>query len=210
MRSRLIGAVVLLAATTLTVPVAQAKTDTVPPQSNAFGASRVDWGQTYVQWDVGDSTNAVSNGVCGELVNRVFLLVTTIEPDARVQCDVPVGTPILINHAGSYAWGPDDGETDAELTAAARAAFGDPESSLTVDGRPVRLTTTETGAFDVISEPGSAYDVDFGLGTGVIRTAAVAQFTLLLPMTPGQHEIVGHVDFGSLGEFGVTYTLNVG
>lgn len=214
MHSRLTAAAVLIAASTLTVtltgPMAQARTDALPSQSKAFGANRADWGKTYVQWDVGDSTNPVSNGVCGELVDGVFHLVTTIEPDARVQCDVPVGTPILINHAGSYTWGPDDGQTDAELEAAARDAFGDPESSLTVDGRSVRLTTTETGAFDVMSEPGSAYDVDFGLGTGVIRTAAVAQFTLLHPLTPGQHEIVGQVDFGSLGQFGITYTLDVG
>ncbi len=210
MRSRLIAAAVLIAASTLTVPMAQARTDALPTQSNAFGASRVDWGKTYVQWDVGDSTNPVSNGVCGEMVGGVFLLVTTVERDAQVQCDVPVGTPVLINHAGSYAWGPDDGETDAELAAAARANFGEPTSSLTVDGRSVRLTTTETGAFDVTSEPGSAYDVDFGLGTGVIRTAAVAQFTLLHPLTPGLHEVVGYVDFGSLGEYGVTYTLDVG
>ena len=83
MRNRLIVAAVLIAASTLAVPMAQARTDTLPTQSKAFGASRVDWGQTYVQWDVGDSTNAVSNGVCGELVNGAFLLVTTIEPDAQ-------------------------------------------------------------------------------------------------------------------------------
>lgn len=210
MRSRLIGVALLIAASTLAAPMAQAKTDTVPVNSHAFGASRSDWARAYAQWDVGDSTNPVSNGVCGEEINGVFFLVTTIETDAQVQCDVPVGTPIVINHAASYAWGPDDGETDAELAAAARANFGNPESSLTVDGRPVRLTTAETGAFNVFSEPGSAYDVDFGLGTGVIRTAAVGQWTLLHPLTPGQHEIVGNVDFGPLGEFGITYTLDVG
>ncbi|MEO8107549.1 MAG: hypothetical protein ABI720_09535 [Actinomycetes bacterium] len=210
MLTRLIGIAVLVSASTLAAPVAQAKTDALPAQSHAFGASRAEWGRAYVQWDVGDSVNPVSSGVCGEMVNGIFFLVTTIEPDAHVQCDVPVGTPILIQHAGSYAWGPADGETDAELEAAARANFGDPDSSLTVDGRPVRLTTTETGAFDVTSEPGSAYDVDFGLGTGVIRTAAVEQVTLLHPLTPGQHEVIGRVDFGAAGEFGVTYSLDVG
>ena len=199
----------LMAASTLASPMAQAKTDTLPGQSHAFGNSRAEWSKAYVQWDVGSSTNPVSNGVCGEEIDGVFFLVTTIEPAAKVQCDIPAGTPILINHAATYVWAPDDGSTDAELTAAARDNFGHPESSLMVDGRPVRLTTTATGGFDVISEPGSSYDVDFGLGTGVIRTAAFGQFTLLHPLTPGQHRIVGNVDFGPAGEFGITYTLDV-
>jgi hypothetical protein len=89
--------------------------------------------------------------------------------------------------------------------------FGDPDSSLTLDGRSVPLTTSQTGAFDVISQPGSAYDAVFGLGTGPIRTAVTGQFTVLHPLRPGEHQIVAHVDFNPTGGpiFNVTYNITV-
>lgn len=100
----------------------------------------------------------------------------------------------------------------ANFETVAEERFANSESVVPLDGRSIPLTTTSTGAFDVESEPGSAYDAIIGLGTGPIRTAVVGQYTLLHPLRPGEHEIYGRVDLAPGGgpRLDVTYNVHVG
>jgi hypothetical protein len=133
------------------------------------------------------------------------------DTDVSYDCAVPPGVPIVLSHAAYTAWAPDDGNTDQELEATAAERFGDPPGRVVVDGQQTSLATTTTGAFDVVSEPGSVYDVVFGLGTGEVPSAAVLQLTVLHPLRPGHHTIETTVDFGQTGGpvFDASYSITV-
>lgn len=183
----------------------------VPDKSHAFGNSRAGWAEEYTQWVFGDSSNPIVSGECGALVDGAYFLTTPTDINQEFECTVPLGVPIILSHAAYFAWVPTDGSTDDEIEATSVALFGSPKSSLTLDGRSVPLATTQTGAFNVNSQPGSAYDAVFDLGTGPIRTAVTGQFTVLHPLRPGKHQIVADVDFNPTGGpiFGVTYNIMV-
>lgn len=202
-------ALVLLALTQ--GPGVAAASGTVPDGSNAFGASRTQWAKAYSEWLLGDASNPAVSDSCGAIVDGAFFLNAALGPGTEFDCAIPRGTPMVLSHAAYYAWVPTDGSNDAEIVEAARTFFGHPASSLTLDGRALPLRITETGAFDVISEPGSAYDVLFGLGTGPVRTATVGQFTVLHPLSVGGHQIVGIVDYTASGGpvIDVTYNITV-
>ena len=165
-----------------------------------------------MQWFYGDADNPLLSGECGEVVGHVFMMVPPTDAGLAYDCVVPKGIPIVFSHAGYMAWIPVDGNTDEELETTAAELFGDPPGQVVVDGQQVPLTTTATGAFDVVSEPGSLYDVIFGLGTGVVRSAAVLQLTMLHPLRPGHHTVEATVDFtGSGGPiYEARYSMTVG
>ncbi|MEP6757836.1 MAG: hypothetical protein ABJB55_01420 [Actinomycetota bacterium] len=120
----------------------------------------------------------------------------------------------MLTHAGFFTTIGIDGPTDAELEAAAIAAFApDPGSDiLTFDGRPLGRTMTVTGAFDVNAEDGSFFNAIIGYPVGSVRTAIVGEFTILHPLRPGDHELYAAVSFagGANGAFDATYHLHVG
>jgi hypothetical protein len=137
-------------------------------------------------------------------------MAAPIDVGVEFECDVPVGTPIVLSHAGFFTTEGIEGDTDAELLAAAEAGFTFISNSLTIDGRDIRLRTISAGVFDVVSEPGSFYDTILGVGTGPIRTALVGNLVFLHPLPPGDHTIETEVTFtGSGGAFSATYHVHV-
>jgi hypothetical protein len=165
------------------------------------------------QWFLGDASNPLVGGLggdCGEVMNGVFFMAAPIDVGVGLDCDVPTGTPIVLSHAGWFVTEGIDGETDAELEAAAVAGFVTSENSLTLDGKALPLQPIDTGAYDVISEPGSFYDTAVGVGTGPIRTALRANVVFLHPLTPGDHVIEAAVSFVGDGAFSATYNVHVG
>ena len=165
------------------------------------------------QFYLGDASNPLFAGLegdCGELIDGVFFMAAPIDVGLEFDCDVPTGTPIVLSHAGFFATVDVDGQTDEELQTAVEAGFTYTSNSLTLDGRALPLKTIDAGVFDVMSEPGSFYDVIFGL-TGSVRSALRGNVVFLHPLTPGDHEIIGEVTFtGTGGAFSATYHVHVG
>ncbi len=185
-----------------------------PYNSHPRGYSYETWTRMVGQFYLGDSSNPLIAGLggeCGQLSNGVFMLAGPIALDAEFDCNVPTGTWIVLSHAGWFSTGGIDGDTDAELEDAAVAGFDTSVNWLTLDGTDVALTPIDTGAYDVISEPGSFYDTIYEIGTGPIRTALRANVVVIHPLTPGEHVIEAAVTFvGGGGDFSATYTLHVG
>jgi hypothetical protein len=176
------------------------------------GISYTDWSKAVGQWFLGDASNplfAAREGDCGELMDGVFFMAAPIDVGVELECDVPVGTPIVLSHAGWFSTEGIDGDTDQELEDAAIAGFVTSTNELTLDGRALPLQPIDTGAYDIVSEPGGFYDT-IGVGTGVIRTAIRSNVVFLRPLSPGDHVIEGAVSFVGDGEFSVTYHVHVG
>jgi hypothetical protein len=185
----------------------------LPYNSHPRGHSYASWTRMVGQWFLGDASNPLFGalaGDCGEVMNGVFFMAAPIDVGVELDCDVPTGTPIVLSHAGWFSTEGIDGETDAELEAAAIAGFVTSTNSLTLDGRALPLQPIDTGVYEVISEPESFYDTVLGIGTGPIRTALRANVVFLHPLTPGDHVIEGAVSFVGDGEYSVTYNVHVG
>jgi hypothetical protein len=185
----------------------------LPYNSHPRGHSYASWTRMVGQWFLGDASNPLFGalaGDCGEVMNGVFFMAAPIDVGVELDCDVPTGTPIVLSHAGWFSTEGIDGETDAQLEAAAIAGFVTSVNSLTLDGKALPLQPIDTGVYDVVSEPGSFYDTVLGVGTGDIRTALRANVVFLHPLTPGDHVIEGAVSFVGDGEYSVTYNVHVG
>jgi hypothetical protein len=76
--------------------------------------------------------------------------------------------------------------------------------------RHLSLKPIDTGAYDVISEPGSFYDTILGVGTGPVRTALRGNIVVLHPLSPKDHVIDGDVSFTNGEAYSVTYRVHVG
>ncbi len=213
MRRNLLVLTVVLTVGLVTGAAPAGAASVLPYNSRPLGISYTDWTKMVGQWFLGDASNPLFGaleGDCGELMDGVFFMAAPIDVGVELDCDVPAGTPIVLSHAGWFSTEGIDGETDAELEAAAIAGFVTSTNSLTLDGRALPLQPIDTGAYDVISEPGSFYDAVVGVGTGPIRTALRANVVFLPPLSPGDHVIEGAVSFVGDGEFSVTYHVHVG
>jgi len=102
------------------------------------------------------------------------------------------------------------GHSYASWTRMVVAGFVTSVNSLTLDGKALPLKPIDTGAYDVISEPGSFYDTAVGIGTGPTRTALRANVVFLHPLTPGDHVMEAAVSFVGDGEFSAAYNVHVG
>ena len=182
--------------------------------ARVLGSSAQGWARAWSQWALGDASNPLFAGLlegdCGEQMGRVFFMTAPIDLGVELDCDVPAGSWILVSHAGFFGTEGIDGETDAELEEAADSGFTTVTNELTLDGRPLPLRTTHTGAFDVMSEAGGFYDAILEIGTGPIRTAVTGNFTLLAPLPPGDHTLEGEVEFTNGEHYSVTYHVHVG
>jgi hypothetical protein len=198
----------------LVAPAATAYASPVLPfGSHPYGHSYPAWFRMVGQFYLGDSSNplfAALEGDCGELIDGAFFMAAPIDVGVELDCNVPAGTPIVLSHAGAFATKGIDGETDQELVDIATTGFMTSANELTLDGVALALQAIDTGAYDVISEPGSFYDAIIGIGTGPIRTAIRGNVVVIHPLTPGEHEIQGAVSFVGGGEFSVTYHVHVG
>jgi hypothetical protein len=185
----------------------------VPYQAHPRGHSYQEWMRLVGQFFLGNASNPLIAGLegdCGELIGGAFFMAAPIDVGVEFECEVPVGTPVVLSHAGFFTTEGIEGDTDAELLAAAEAGFTFISNSLTIDGTDIRLRTISAGVFDVVSEPGSFYDTILGVGTGPIRTALVGNLVFLHPLPPGDHTIETEVTFtGSGGAFSATYHVHV-
>jgi hypothetical protein len=214
MRRRLVVLTAVLALTLVASALPAHAGAVLPYKSHPYGHSYSSWMQMVGQWFLGDSSNPLIAGLegdCGELMDGVFFMAAPIDVGVEFDCDVPVGTPIVLSHAGYFATIGIDGETDEELQAAVEAGFTFTSNSLTLDGVALPLQAIDAGVYDVISEPGSFYDVILGLGTGSIRTALRGNVVVLHPLTTGDHEIESEVTFtGAGGAFSAIYHVHIG
>ena len=202
----------LITALALAAPPAQAG-PVEPFNSHPHGHSYQSWLQMVGQWFLGDSSNPLFAGLegdCGELMNGVFFMVAPIDVGEEFNCSVPTGRPIVLSHAGFFASVPIDGQTDQDLLDAVDAGFTLTSNALTLDGVALPLHPINTGAYDVISEPGSFYDAVLDLGTGPIRTAVKGDLVFLHPLKPGDHEINAEVLFTNGDHFSAAYHVHVG
>ncbi len=184
----------------------------LPYNSRPHGVSYTGWSRMVGQWFLGDASNplfAALEGDCGELMDGVFFMAAPIDLGVELDCDVPAGTPIVLSHAGYFATQGIDGDTDQELEAAAATGFTASSNELSLDGQALPLREFDTGAYDIMSEPGGFYDT-IGVGTGSIRTAIRADVVFLHPLAPGDHVIEGAVSFVGDGEYSATYHVHVG
>jgi hypothetical protein len=185
----------------------------VPFQAHPRGHSYQEWMRLVGQFFLGDASNPLIAGLdgdCGDLIDGVFFMAAPIDVGVEFECEVPVGTPIVLSHAGFFTTEGIDGDTDADLLAAAEAGFTYTSNSLSLDGKAIRLRTISAGVFDVVSEPGSFYDTIAGVGTGPVRTALIGNVVFLHPLSPGDHTIETEVTFtGSGGAFSATYHVHV-
>jgi hypothetical protein len=183
-----------------------------PYNSHPHGRSYPSWMRVYGQWLLGDASNPLVAGLsgdCGEVRHGVFFMAPPIDVGLEFECHVPKGKPILLSHAGQFAFA-SAGETDADLEVLVQDLFVTTSNSLTLDGRELRLKPIDTNAYSVNSEPGSFYDAVIGVGTGPIRTAIRANLVFLHPLTPGDHVIEAEVHFAEGGgDFSATYEIHV-
>jgi hypothetical protein len=214
MRRTVVSLVIgLVAVFLLAVPPASAA-PTLPAHAHPRGHTYETWLQMVGQWFLGDASNPLIAGLdgdCGQVIDGVFFMVAPIAPDQQFDCDVPTGTPIVLSHAGWFSTEGIDGHTDAELEQAADAGWVYTVDTLTVDGQTVPLRTVTTGAYDVISEPGSFYDQILGVGTGPVRTVVTGNVVYIHPLSPGDHVIEATITFepASRGDFSATYHIHV-
>jgi hypothetical protein len=184
----------------------------LPYQSRPHGQSYQSWLRTLGQFYLGDSSNpliAGTEGACGGIVDGAFILAAPIGLNFEFDCDIPVGTPIVLSHAGQFAFA-DTGQTDAELQAIVEEFFETKTNSLTLDGIALPLKPIDTSPYDVIAEAGSFYNAIIGVDPGVVRTTLRANIVYLHPLRPGDHVIEAEVFFTDGEHYSATYHLHVG
>lgn len=185
----------------------------LPYQSRPHGQSYPAWLRTIGQFYLGDASNPLFAGLlegdCGQVVDGVFLMAAPIDVGVEFECDVPVGTPVVLSHAGQFAF-EDAAQTDEELQALVEQFFEFRANSLTLDGVALPLRGIDTGAFDVIAERGSFYDAIIGLDVGSVRTALRANIVYLHPLSVGDHVIEATAFFTDGERYSATYHLHVG
>jgi hypothetical protein len=212
MRRRCSLLAVILAVTLVLTAQAAFAGPVAPYDSHPRGRSYAGWMRIYGRWLLGDESNPLVAGLsgdCGEMRRGVFFLTPPIDVGLEFDCRIPRGKPILLSHAGQFAFA-SAGETDRELERLVKDLFVTTSNSLTLDDRELRLKPIDTGAYNVISEPGSLYDAVIGVGTGPIRTAIRANLVFLRPLSRGDHVIEAEVHFAEGGgDFSATYHIHV-
>lgn len=203
----------LAVAVVISAGVTASASPAAPYQAHPGGRSYETWLEMTGQFYLGDASNplfAALEGDCGQVIGGVYFMAAPIDAGLELDCDIPVGTPIVLSHAGWFTTEGIDGDTDQELEDAASAGFVTSTNELSLDGKALPLAVIETGAFDVVSEPGSFYDAILGVGTGPIRTSLTGNIVVLHPLSPGDHVIEAAVDFVGDGSYSVTYHVHVG
>ena len=195
----------------------------ISPNGRPRGHSLVEWQRMYVEWLTTSSTNPLFTGACGEVVAGAYFLPASTGPDVRLECDVPVGVPVVVTPSGAFSEIPTYGADDAAVLADARATYAQLlSSSVTVDGAEVSLDGVfrDAGVYDVGPvEAGSFYDVlcedltppcvvDFAPGD-TVRLASLAEVLILHPLTPGTHTVVLFDEFTFSGPLLLTAELHV-
>jgi hypothetical protein len=198
----------------------------LPPNANVRGHSLLEWERMFMEWLLTSATNPLFTGACGEVVDGVYFAPVAVSDDTRVECDVPVGAPILLAPSGGFSEIPTWGATDEAVIADVLSVWETlSASAVTVNGEEVSLAGAErfAGVYDIGPvEEGSFYDVvcaeltppcvvDFEPGD-TIRLATVAELVILHPLPPGDYTVVLTAAFSPTGPgpFKITLELHVG
>ncbi len=126
MRRRLALLVAVLAITLVGSSLPAHAGAVLPYASRPYGHSYSSWLQMVGQFYLGDASNPLFAGLegdCGQLMDGAFFMAAPIDVGLEFACDVPVGTPIVLSHAGFFATKGVDGESDEELQAIVEAGF---------------------------------------------------------------------------------------
>jgi hypothetical protein len=212
MRRKLVRIGAILAIAVLVGAQAAIADPVAPYDSHPHGRSYQQWMRSYGRWLLGDPANplvAGTEGDCGGIKRGVFFLAAPIDVGMTFECTIPKGTPILLSHAGQFAFA-DAGQTDAELQAIAKDAFDPLSNHLSLDGEAIRLKPIDTKAYTIVSQTGSFYDTAIGIGTGPVRTAIRANLVFIRHLRPGDHVIEAEVHFADGGgDFSAVYEIHV-
>lgn len=197
----------------------------LPSNARLHGHTLVEWERLFMDWLLTSDTNPLFTGACGEVIDGVYFAPVAVSADTKIECDVPVGTPILVSPSGGFSEIPTWGETDEAVIADVHSVYDTLLSSgVTVNGEEVSLAGAmrDAGVYDIGPvEEGSFYDlvceeltppcvIDFEPGD-TIRLATVAELVILRPLPPGDYTIVSTAAFDVPGlEFKITLDLHVG
>ena len=171
----------VVAATVITAPSADAK------QDKKLSATLGELWTTVLQTPA--ATNPFTGGdPCIDLDGRV---VAPFAGGPEFTCTVSTGTKLFVvgfsSECSTVEPPPFHGTDEASLRQCAReadAAIGTP--TVTLDGRPVALTETETGLLSFVLPAGNIFDLPAGTEGQSVAHGWVA---LLHPLTPGTHVI---------------------
>jgi hypothetical protein len=128
-------AMAVLASMLVATP-SQAAIGRVEPNAQFRGHTLEQWQRNYERWRLG--SNEVFAGNCGKIVDGVLFVDPVIFGHARLGCDIPSGTPILLEAGAAFSAIPDYAATPAQARADARARWTVTFTGVSVDSTVIR------------------------------------------------------------------------
>jgi hypothetical protein len=197
-------AVVVLASMLVANP-SQAAIGRVEPNASFRGHDLVEWQRIYERWRLG--SNEVFAGNCGKIVDGVLFVDPVIFGLARLGCDIPSGTPILLEAGAAFSAIPDYAATRAQARADARARWAVISTGVGVDSTVIRSDDLyrEAGVYPVRFVQGSELSIECAIVVapclsdttppGPAMIASVGIFVMLRPLPPGDHQLSIDVEY---------------
>jgi hypothetical protein len=169
--------------------------------------------QGWFRWLLATSTLVSplrrDGGCPGDMMGNVLYLPESPGGWVSGSCTIPAGVPILLVPADVFAIEGIDGDSAAQLGAAASESWGRLVSvDASVDGKPVE----DLDRYYVITDPFSLSMPGanvLGLGTGALTSVGAGYFVMLPALPPGEHLIEVYQRYGFLFEAGATYDIAV-
>jgi hypothetical protein len=167
--------------------------DAIKPPRLADEAMAIE--QAWTAWLLGDGSNpALTDDVCGEVVDGRFFLAVKFTGATEVDCQIPAGTESVASPFGAIAWAPTDGKNGTKLFHSALGYLDGaiPKSvAVVVDGATLpREPMLCSDAFQIALEPGNALQQLDPAVTGTSTKAVTCGwFSLVGPLSMGQHTI---------------------
>jgi len=179
----------------------------------------------YIQWAFGDAgAPLLDPDLCGEVVNGVFFMTVAggapTSITRRIECEIPIGVPLLATTGGFIAWAPTDGRTDRQLS---RTLF-DALENLRINSVHLRLDGQEishgalrvSDPYDLPLEPGNLIQtVDPSVVVDSTRVMYGWYFRRLQPLPPGDHVLIATdkfdftADGGEVARYRTVFTIHV-
>ena len=190
----------------LVAPPANAAIGRVHPDARFRGHDLVEWQRIYERWRLGE--NGLYDGGCGDIIDGVLFLEPLIFGHARLGCDLPPGTPILIEAGAAFSEIPTYADSRAEARADARARWASIVSTgVGIDSTVIKTEDTyrEAGVYPIRFEQGSELSVDCAIVVppcvrdntppGPAMIASVGRFVMVRPLPPGDHELSATTEY---------------
>jgi hypothetical protein len=205
MRRTFAAAVIAVLASVLVASPSQAAIGRVEPGASFQGHDLVEWQRMYERWRLG-SNEPFFDG-CGTIVDGVLFVDPVIFGLAKLGCDIPAGTPILLEAGAAFSAIPDYAATRAEARADARANWSVISTGVAVDSTVIRSDDLyrEGGVYRVRSVQGSELGIECAIVVapclsdvtppGPATIASVGMFVMLRPLPPGDHLLSIDVEY---------------